>query len=619
MEHDTHSAAGGKPLQGDFRVGEWLIEPTLNAVSRNGAGRHLEPKVMAVLVCLAKAQNAVVSKQQLIAEVWKDTFVTDDVLTRCISELRDSFGDDARNPAIIQTIPKQGYRLLLKVEPKEQAASTSLVPRWIVAAVLVLALLIAGFAFAPASVRNRLFGRNPVPVIDSIAVLPLENLSGDPEQEYFADGMTEALITDLSKIRGLKVISRTSVMQFKHATQSLPQIARQLNVDALIEGAVVREGDQVRVTVQLVDGATDRHLWAENYQREMRGILALQGEIAQAIASEVNARLTEEERSRLSVAHLVNPAAHELYLRGRYHLNRRGPGHPGEVEKARDYFQQSLNEDATYAPAYSGLADTYLRLVWQGAPRQEGLALGKAAASKALELDESLGEAHASLAASREFERDWAGADREYRRAIELNPNYAHAHHWYSQFLSEVGRHDEAIAEIRRAYELDPLSPRTWTPGDALYMARRYDEAIAYAQRLLELDANEPSAYKILSLAYWAKGDLARHMEAWSKYVLLMKFETPETVAATMRLYARGGVKATAREFLPKAEKEEWGLEDLARIHVVLGENDKALRCLEIAVEQDGLPWLKVDPYWDPLRADPRFKTLLRRMNFPDT
>jgi len=334
---------------------------------------------------------------------------------------------------------------------------------------------------------------------------------------------------------------------------------------------------------------------------------------------EVNARLTQEERSRLSLAHLVNPAAHELYLQGRYHLNRRGPGHPGEVEKARDYFELSLKEDAAYAPAYSGLADTYLRLVWQGAPHREGLALGKAAALKALELDESLGEAHASLAASLEFERDWTGADREFRRAIELNSNYAHAHHWYSQFLGEVGRHDEAIAQIRRAYELDPLSPRTWTLGDALYMARRYDEAITYAQRLLELDPNEPAGYRILLFAYKAKGDLDRHMEAWSKYVMLMKFETPETVAATMRLYARGGIKATARELLPKAEREESGLEDLARIHVVLGEHDKALRCLEIAVEQDGVPWLNVDPYWDPLRADPRFQKLLRQMKFPDT
>src|SRR5581483_11977568 len=234
----------------------------------------------------------------------------------------------------------------------------------------------------------------------------------------------------------------------------------------------------------------------------------------QAIASEVNARLTEEERSRLTVAHLVNPAAHELYLRGRYHLNRRGPGHPGEVEKARDFFEQSLKMDAAYAPAYSGLADAYLRLVWQGAPRQEGLALGKAAALKALELDESLAEGHVSLAESKEFERDWAGADQEFRRAIGLNPNYAHAHHWYSQFLSEVGRHDEAIAEIRRAFDVDPLTPRTWTPGDALYMARRYDEAIAYAQRLLELDPSEPAAYRILVFAYKAKGDLDRHMEA---------------------------------------------------------------------------------------------------------
>ena len=604
-------------MNNGFRIGQWLVEPSLNTVSCNGASRHLEPKVMAVLVCLAKAENAVVPKQQLIEEVWKDTFVTDDVLTRCISELRDAFGDDARNPGIIQTIPKQGYRLLLKIEPQEDPVSTLGTRRRVMAAVLVLPVLIAGFAFVP-SIRNGLLGRKSIRSINSIAVLPLENLSGDPEQEYFADGMTEELITDLSKISALKVISRTSVMQFKHKKQSLPDIARQLNVDALIEGAVVREGDQVRVTVQLVDGGTDRHLWAENYQREMRGILALQAEMAQAIASEVNARLTEEERSRLTVAHLVNPAAHELYLRGRYHLNRRGPGHPGEVEKARDFFEQSLKMDAAYAPAYSGLADAYLRLVWQGAPRQEGLALGKAAALKALELDESLAEGHVSLAESKEFERDWAGADQEFRRAIGLNPNYAHAHHWYSQFLSEVGRHDEAIAEIRRAFDVDPLSPRTWTPGDALYMARRYDEAIAYAQRLLELDPSEPAAYRILVFAYKAKGDLDRHMEAWSKYVLLMKFETPETAAAMMHLYARGGIKAAARATLLKARKEDWDAEDLARIHVILGENEQALRYLELSVEQGGGVWLKVDPDWDSLRADPRFQKLLRRMNFPD-
>ena len=619
MDSYSRIAAEGGPLRGRFRVGEWQVEPTLGCITRDGVSRHLEPKVMAVLVCLARAQNAVISKQHLIEEVWKDTFVTDDVLTRCIAELRFAFGDDARNPAIIQTIPKQGYRLLLKFEPQDRAVSTSGTRRWVMVAVSVLAVSIAGFAFVP-SLRNRLLGRKPIPQINSIAVLPLKNLSGDPEQEYFADGMTEELITDLSKISALKVISRTSAMQFKHKKQSLPDIARQLNVDALIEGAVVREGNQVRVTVQLVEGATDRHLWAENYQREMHGILALQSEIAKDIADEVKARLSPDERSRLTKAHPVDPAAHELYIKGRDQLNRRRYGSPEEVLKARDYFEQSLREDPTYAPAYSGLSDAYLNLANRDVvPRQEALALAKAAALKALELDESLAEAHVSLAESRELERDWAGADVEFRRALELNANYAHAHHWYSQFLSEVGRHDEAIAEIRRAFDVDPLSPATWTPGDALYMARRYDEAIAYARRMIELDPNEPGNYRTLVFAYKAKGDLDRHMEAWGTYVLLMKFETPETVAATMRLYAGGGMKATARELLPKAEKEEWGLDELARIHVVLGQHDEALRCLELAVEQGGVPWLKVDPYWDPLRADPRFQKLLRRMNFPDT
>jgi TolB-like protein/DNA-binding winged helix-turn-helix (wHTH) protein/Flp pilus assembly protein TadD len=617
---NDESGSGRRDVNGGFRIGDWLVEPSLNTVSCNGLSRHLEPKVMAVLVCLAKAQNTVVSKQQLIEEVWKDTFVTDDVLTRCISELRDAFGDDARNPATIQTIPKQGYRLLLKVEDMNPgvAPASGLRRRWVMTAALVLALLIAAFALGPTSIRNRLLGRTSAPAIEAIAVLPLENLSGDPEQAYLADGMTEALINDLARTGTVTVIARNSIIRYQGTKKSLPEIARELHVDAIITGSVVRSGSHVRVTTQLIDARSEHSLWADRYDHEVQDIISMQDEFARAVVRQINGKLSPEQQQRLArVSPKVDPEAYDLYIKGRYHLNRRG--HPGEVEKARDYFEQSLEVDAAYAPAYSGLADACLRLVWQGAPRQEGLALGKAAALKALELDDSLAEAHVSLAESKEFERDWAGADREHRRAIELNPNYAHGHHWYSQLLSELGRHDQAMAEIRRAYELDPLSPTTWTPGDALYMARRYDEAIAYARRMLELDPNEPSGYRILMFAYKAKGDLGRHMEAWSKYVLLKKFETPETVSAMMRLYARGGINATARATLLKAKKEDWDAEDLARIHVILGEHEQALHYLELSVEQGGGVWLKVDPYWDPVRADPRFQKLLRRMNFPDT
>ncbi|MGH2524936.1 MAG: tetratricopeptide repeat protein, partial [Anaerolineales bacterium] len=323
------------------------------------------------------------------------------------------------------------------------------------ALVAVPGLVVYAFFSSIGGLRHRLLGA-PAPRIDSIAVLPLDNLSRDPEQEYFADGMTEALTAELSKISALKVISRTSAMRYRNTDKPMPQIARELNVDALIEGSVVREGDQVRITVQLIHGPTDKHLWAESYQRELRGVLALQSDVARAIAREVRVAVTPAEATRLAAARPVNPEAYQTYLKGRFYWNKRDDE---GLKKSAKYFEQAIEIDPSYALAYAGLADAYGISTGIGLlPTKEALPKARAAALKALGIDPSLAEAHTSMGMVAHFEWDWLTAEEEYQRAIELNPNYATAHHFYSVYLSKMGRHEEAIAQATRAHELDPLS-----------------------------------------------------------------------------------------------------------------------------------------------------------------
>ena len=493
-----------------------------------------------------------------------------------------------------------------------------------IAALAVAALMAVLVGLNVGGWRDRLLPKAVAPRIESLAVLPLENISGDKEQEYFADGMTDALIAELGQIGSLRVISRTSVMRFKGARPQggLEEIARQLKVDALIEGSVLRSGDRVRVTAQLIGAVPERHLWARSYERDLRDVLTLQSEVARAIANEIKANLTPAVQARLARTHAVNPEAYEAYLRGRYFWNKRtGEG----TKKGIEFFGHALEKDPAYALAYTGLADCYYLLAdYSFLSPREAFPRGKAAATKALELDETSAEAHTSLAVIKsEYEWDWLGAEREFKRAIELNPNYATAHHWYSDYLGEMGRHEEAIAEIKRAQQLDPLSLIINTvAGVRFHWARRYDEAVEQLRKTLEMDPNFAVAHHWLGQVYEQMGQhesaIAEHQKA-----IRASGGSSQAVAALGHAYAAAGKRNEALRILADLNERRKTAYvspyDIAVIHVALGEKDQAFEWLEKAYQERAAPIvvLKVDPRLDPLRSDPRFQGLLRRMNFP--
>jgi TolB-like protein len=463
----------------------------------------------------------------------------------------------------------------------------------------------------------------PTPKIESIAVLPLANLSGDPEQEYFADGMTEELITNLGKISALRVISRTSVMRYKKTEKPLPQIARELGVDGIVEGSVLRVGDRVRITAQLIQAEQERHLWAESYERDLRDVLALQSEVARAIANEIRLKLTPQEQTRLASARPVNPEAYRLCLLGRFHWNKRTEE---GFKNAIDHFQRALEIDPGYAPAYAGLADSYICLSDRGfLPPKEAIPRGKAAAQKALEIDESLAEAHTSLAlAYWEYDWDWPACEREYKRAIELNPNYATAHQWYALYLSAMKRHAEALAEAQRAQQLDPLSPII-SVGVALYgyfYTRQYDEAIRRLRDTLSLFPDFAVAYFSLGGAYVASGTYQEAIVAYQKARSLSGASAAE-VAALGQAYAKGGIRGyylwELRRLREESKHRYVRAVAFAYLFAGLGEKDQAFSYLEKAYEDRDyqLNLLQISPRFDPLRSDPRFQDLLQRMNFP--
>jgi serine/threonine-protein kinase len=455
--------------------------------------------------------------------------------------------------------------------------------------------------------------------ISSIAVLPLENLSGDKEQEYFVDGMTDELIGELSQISSLRVISRTSIMRYKKTDKSLPQIARELNVGAVVEGTVLRAGDKVRITAQLIEAATDKHVWARNYEGELKDVLALQSSVAQAIAREIKAKLTPQEEKRLQSTRTIDPEVYQLYLKGRYHWNKRTGD---ELKKAIDCFNQAIEKDPTYALAHAALAGTYVLLPeYAGLPGKEYFPRAEAVAKRALELDENLAEAHAALGIIRQnIAWDWAGAEREYKKAIELNPNYPTAHHWYSNMLDEVGRMDEAMREIKRAQELDPLSLIiNANVGDVLYKMRRYDDAIEQCKKTTELDENFAVSHLNLGLAYIEKGMLREGMKECEKARVLVG-SSSYGLGELGSCYARSGKESEARKVLNELlafSKEGYDVSyEIALVYNAMGDKNSALEWLERACEERGplVQEVKVDPLLDNLRTEPRFKALLQKM-----
>jgi len=466
--------------------------------------------------------------------------------------------------------------------------------------------------------RDRLVGHTRGQQIRSLAVLPLENLSGDSAQEYFADGMTDALITDLGKISALRVISRTSVMQYKGARKPLREIAKDLGLDAAVEGSILRSGGHVQITARLIQAKTDAQIWSQSYERDIQDVLKLQSEVAQAIADEIRIKLTPEEQARINATHQVKPEAFDAYLRGRHYWEERTE--EGLI-KSLQCFQQAIAEDPTYARAYAGLADSYATL---GNNRFlapiESFPKAKAAALKSLQL-EDLAEAHASLAFSLwNYDLDWDAVEKEYKRAIELNPGYPSAYHWYAGYLSGIGRHAEAIAAIKKARELDPLSPRiNANVGLILYFAREYDQAIEELQKALQMDPNSAAAYFYLGMTHSQQGEHHQAIAALEKSRQLLN-NSPESVLELAFSKALAGRQKETREMLSRliAKPNHGYIPALwvARIYAALNEKENAFQWLEKAYDERSpqLPFLKVDPRLDTLRPDPRFQDLLRRM-----
>jgi TolB-like protein/Tfp pilus assembly protein PilF/tRNA A-37 threonylcarbamoyl transferase component Bud32 len=478
---------------------------------------------------------------------------------------------------------------------------------WYIGIITVVILLMVGGLY--------IFPRNKK-AIDRIAVLPLENLSGDLEQEFFVDGMTDALIADLQKIRALHVISRTSVMQYKGVRKPLPKIAQELDVDAIVEGTVLREGNQVRITARLIHASTDRQLWADRYDRELRDILALHSEVAQAIAREVRVALTPQEQARLAGVRTVNPEAYELYLRGRDQVFKFTIV---AYEKAVEYFQQAIEADPDFAQAYAMLAGCYVYFGWSGhMPLEEARSRAAPPLRKAFEIDDALSEAYHALATIKfYFDWDWVGAESEYKRAIELKPSNGEAHGQYSWSLMAMGRFDEAIAEAKRSLQLDPVLPlANWVMGYVYYCARHYDQAIAQYRQMAELEPNNPGAEWNIADVFAQIGRYDDAVRARQKALSLLG-APPEEIAALDSAYSESGPEG----YWSWHKNRSVGRPAVtAIIYAQIGDMDRAFALLEKGYEENSpeIHLLKVKPSLDPLRDDPRYHDLLRRMNFPE-
>ena len=599
---------------------------------------------MSSCVCKANPYSSLryccnlVTREELRSQLWAaDTFVDfDHSLHNAVGRIREALGDSAEIPRYIETLPRRGYRFIAPVEevqaPKNSAQNgdkiceaVAVVPPTKRRASLVIALC-SGCAIALAAwlVWQRFYTKTTVSPIRSIAVLPLQNLSGDAAQEYFADGMTEELITELSRIQSIKVISRTSVMGYKGTKKHLPQIARELGADGILEGSVNREGDQVRITVQLLDGPNDRHLWSEDYQRELRGILTLQREMAQAIAQQIRIQLTPQQQARLSSARAVNPEAYEAYLRGRFSLTT-NYSTLRQLKIAQRYFEESVQKDPGFALGYVGLADCYVYLAsFRLLSPEAAYRPAKEALRKALELDDSIGEAYDTLAVlSWRHEWDWAATEREFNYSIALTPNYACAHADRSNYLIWSGRRAEALAEVTRSRELDPGYGFAASESAAHYQSREYEGLLEASRRGVVSDPNEWLEHYFLGVGYEGTGKRLEAIPEYQKAVEMSDGDQDPT-AALAHAYAVIGRRAEAEKILRDFElKSKSGYVSpymIATIYAGLGDKDRAFEFLEKAYQERcwDIAWsLKADLRIDNLRSDPRFQALLRRVGFP--
>jgi TolB-like protein/DNA-binding winged helix-turn-helix (wHTH) protein/Tfp pilus assembly protein PilF len=631
------------------RFGVFEVDLRSGELHKHGVKIKLHHQPFHVLAILLEHPGDVVTREELKSKLWPfDTFVDFDVgLNSAVKKLRDALGDSAEIPRYVETLSRRGYRFIGSlgdasssrgehapgvpgrvVVEQSAAASEGVVTEvpavsgvsrrwmlWTTSGVLAgLLVLLVGFDVG--SWREKLLARATRVHIRSIAVLPLENLSGDPAQEYFTDGMTDALVTELAQISSLRVISRTSVMRYKGTRKPLPDIAKELNVDGIVEGSVVQSAERVRVNAQLIEAATDRHLWASMYERSPGDVVILQSEVARAIANAIQVQLTPQEHARLTRVQPVDPQAYEAYLKGRYFWNKRTDV---AVRKSIDYFQLAIQRDPNYPLAYAGMAEAYI--VRDDVSPEEQFSKAKATAKIALQMDDGLADAHNAMAMSLfHYDWDWAGAEREFQRALALNPNYAQAHQWYGQYLRAMGRQNSAMAEIKRAQELDPLS--LVIGGGSGQYGTQYDLMIESNRKKLELDANFAGAHLGLGRAYALKGMYQDAIAEIQKGVNLSG-GAPNYLSFLGYTYGVWGKRNEARKILLQlsqlSKRKYVSPYEIGLVYVGLGEKDMAFDWLQKAVADRSIPLvpLKDGKEMASLRSDPRYAELLSRIGLP--
>jgi TolB-like protein/DNA-binding winged helix-turn-helix (wHTH) protein/Tfp pilus assembly protein PilF len=645
-----------------FHFGVFEVDLKACELRKHGLRLKLPEQPFQVLVVLLEKPGEIVTREELRNRLWPgDTFVDfDHGLNNAVMRLREVLGDASENPRFVETIPRRGYRFIAPVvgsalpEPSTtdsevesgpvsvaavsptveragladapQAASIRRRPATIRFAILITAILaLAGllgaglFHYTRGGAAQSNLVQNK-----SLVVLPIENLSGDKDQEYFADGMTDDLIANLAKIRSLRVISRSTAMAYKGTRKPMSQIARELNVDAVFEGTVLRVGNRVRITAELVQVSTDRHLWAETYESQMGDILALQNRVSSAIVNEIRINLTPEDQERLARNPAVAPEGYENYLKGRYYWNKRSDEN---LTRAIGYFEQATKQDPRYALAYAGLSDCYAIIsaeIFGTMPAAETAPKAKAAALKALEIDPTLSEAETSLATVKfNYDWDWSGAAAGFAKSIQDNPSYATAYQRYSLYLMAMGRTADSVEQIDKARELDPLSISiNFSLGWRFYMARQYDRAIQQLRNTLEMDPSYELPHLVLGLSYAEKRDFGHAIPELRKAVEL-SHGTPLMTSALANVYARSGNKAEAEKLLAdlSAESKRQYVSPyyFAVVYAGLGRPEEAINWLEkaFADRSNGLVFLKVEPELDGLRSNPRFGALQQKLNFP--
>jgi TolB-like protein/DNA-binding winged helix-turn-helix (wHTH) protein len=641
------------------RFGVFEVDLRAGELRKHGFRIKLAEQPFQVLAMLLEHPGETVTREELRARLWQgDTFVDfDHGLNNAVMRVREVLLDSSDHPRYIETLPRRGYRFVAPVEGAHSQlsahghdlasaaqllpdsatqsvpgtkipADTSPVGNWFtrpvgrVAAGLLLAMAVALLAI---SIRNRTAAaRGNLVHSTSLVVLPLENLSGEKDQDYFADGMTDELIANLAKIRSLHVISRSTAMAYKGTRKPLSEIARELSVDAVVEGTVMRVGNRIRITAELVQVSTDHHLWADTYESQMGDVLALQNRVSSAIVNEIRINLTPEERERLAKTPAVAPEAYENYLKGRYYWNKRSNEN---LTRAIAYFEHATQLDPNYALAHAALSDCYAIIsaeIFGTMPASEAAPRARAAALRALELDPTLAEAQTSLATAKfNSDWDWGGAAEGFERAIALNPNYATAYQRYSLYLTAMGKVQQGFAQIQKARQLDPLSLSiNFSLGWRLYMARQYDAAIAQLKDTLEMDPSYELPHLVVGQAYEQKGQYASAIQEL-KTAVELSHGTPLMVSALAHAYARSGNRVEAERLLAELQaastKQYVSPYYLALVYVGLNGNEQALNLLEhaFADRSNGLVFLKVEPELDPLRSNPRFVALQKKLGFP--